>query len=86
MLHVMQGGMPDTQIIILGIYPRGSDFGDHRFEWPSHFTYSIDLLNALYQVSNCLLASARSGQGISAGLLPLESLFLLALQVLGVSL
>ena len=56
MLHVMQDGMPDTQIIILGLYPRGSDFGNNRFEWPSHFTYSIDLLNALYQVSNRLPA------------------------------
>ncbi|CAL5218579.1 g273 [Coccomyxa viridis] len=49
MLHVMQDGMPETQIIILGLYPRGADFGDNRFQWPNHFTYPIELLNALYQ-------------------------------------
>ncbi len=52
MLHVMQDGMPETQIIILGLYPRGADFGDNRFQWPNHFTYPIELLNALYQVTH----------------------------------
>ena len=51
MLHVMQDGMPATQIIMLGIYPRGADFGDNRFQWPNHFTYPIELLNALYEVT-----------------------------------
>lgn len=50
MLHVMQDGMPETQIVILGLYPRGADFGDNRFQWPNHFTYPIELLNAQYEV------------------------------------
>lgn len=50
MLQVMQDGMPGTQIIILGIYPRGQDFADNAYMWPNHFTYAIDLLNALYEV------------------------------------
>ena len=49
MMHVMQKGMPDTQIIIQAIYPRGADFAANSFQWPNHFTYPIDLLNALYQ-------------------------------------
>ena len=52
MLHVMQTGMPDTQIIIQAIYPRGADFAANSFQWPNHFTYPIDLLNALYQASH----------------------------------
>ena len=52
MLHVMQKGMPDTQIIIQAIYPRGADFAANSFKWPNHFTYPIDLLNALYQASH----------------------------------
>ena len=52
MLHVMQKGMPDTQIIIQAIYPRGADFAANSFQWPNHFTYPIDLLNALYQASD----------------------------------
>ena len=50
MLQVMQDGMPGTQIIILGIYPRGQDFADNAYMWPNHFTYSIEILNALYEV------------------------------------
>ena len=58
MLHVMQKGMPDTQIIIQAIYPRGADFAANSFQWPNHFTYPIDLLNALYQASH---ACTRAG-------------------------
>ena len=50
MLQVMQDGMPGTQLIILGIYPRGQDFADNAYMWPNHFTYAIELLNALYEV------------------------------------
>ena len=57
MLHVMQKGMPDTQIIIQAIYPRGADFAANSFQWPNHFTYPIDLLNALYQASHARLCA-----------------------------
>ena len=50
MIQTMQDGMPETQIIILGLYPRGANFGDDRFQWPNQFTYPIELLNALYEV------------------------------------
>ena len=63
MLHVMQTGMPDTQIIIQAIYPRGADFASNSFQWPNHFTYPIDLLNALYQASH---ARTCAGMRLSA--------------------
>ena len=50
MLQVMRDGMLGTKIIILGIYPRGQDFADKAYMWPNHFTYSIEILNALYEV------------------------------------
>lgn len=53
MLHVMQDGMPDTQIIIQALYPRGANFGDGAFVWPNQFSYPIDLLNAMYEVWHC---------------------------------
>ena len=62
MLHVMQDGMPETQIIMLGLYPRGADFGDNRFQWPNHFTYPIELLNALYEVTHCHPSAHVHGQ------------------------
>jgi hypothetical protein len=58
-LTLMQMTMPNTHIIIQGLYPRGADFGDGSLVWPNNYTYALSLVNARYEVcpsraSSCL--------------------------------
>ena len=46
----MRKTMPDTHIIVQGLYPRGADFAAHSSVWPNQYTKALDVINARYQV------------------------------------
>ena len=42
--------MPQTHIVVQGLYPRGADFDANKYVWPNNYTYALDLLNSHYRV------------------------------------
>ena len=61
MLGLMRESMPQTNIVVQGLYPRGADFDGNKYVWPNNYTYALNLLNAHYEVMrSCDLLTQRT--------------------------
>ena len=49
-LDLMRRSMPDTEVIVQGLYPRGADFDGNKHVWPNQYTFALGLLNSYYEV------------------------------------
>jgi hypothetical protein len=49
-IALMRSKMPQTHIILQGLYPRGADFASNALVWPNSYTKALDIINQRYEV------------------------------------
>ena len=55
MVQYIHGNSPKTQVVLLGVTPRGAQYWDkdQAWIWPNRYTAAIAAVNAGYYVSPC---------------------------------